>query len=46
MVGAGFSPISAKLVSQITSGKFVELSDLLASDVRFVGVRPRAPIVV
>ena len=32
VVGPGFSPIPAKLVSQITSGKFVELSDLLASN--------------
>jgi len=33
MVGPGYSPIPAKLVSQIIAGKFVELSDLLSMNV-------------
>ena len=33
MVGPGFSLIPAKLVSRITLGKFVELSELLASNI-------------
>jgi len=32
IVGLGFSPVPAKLVSQIRSGKFVNLSELLASN--------------
>ena len=32
MVGPGFSPVPAKLVMQILSGKFVDLADLLASN--------------
>ena len=31
VVGPGFSPIPAKLVSQIVSGKYVDLSELLAA---------------
>lgn len=31
MVGPGFSPVLAKLVSQIIAGKFVELNKLLSS---------------
>lgn len=33
VVGPGFSPIPAKLVGQIVAGKFVELSDLLSSNI-------------
>ena len=33
VVGPGFSPISAKLVGQITAGKFVEISELLPSNI-------------
>lgn len=29
VVGPGFSPVPGKIVSQIVSGKFVDLSDLL-----------------
>jgi len=32
VVGPGFSPIPAKLVSRIASGKFVDLEDLMASN--------------
>ena len=32
VVGPGFSPVPAKLVTQILSGKFVDLADLLASN--------------
>ena len=32
VVGPGFSPVPAKLVSQIRSGKFVDLSELLAAN--------------
>lgn len=32
VVGPGFSPIPHKLVQQITSGKFVDLSDLMAAN--------------
>jgi len=32
VVGPGFSPVPAKLVSQICSGKFVDLSELLAAN--------------
>ena len=33
MVAPGFSPVPPKLVSQIISGKFVELSELLSSNI-------------
>ena len=33
VVGPGFSPIPAKLVSQIVAGKFVELNELLSSNI-------------
>ena len=33
VVGPGFSPVPAKLVGQIVAGKFVELSDLLSSNI-------------
>ena len=33
VVGPGFSPVPAKTVSQIASGKFVELSDLLQANI-------------
>ena len=33
VVGPGYSPIPAKLVGQIVAGKFVELSDLLSSNI-------------
>ena len=32
VVGPGFSPVPAKLVSQIVAGKFVELHELLSSN--------------
>ena len=32
VVGPGFSPVPAKLVSQIVAGKFVELHDLLCAN--------------
>ena len=32
VVGPGFSPVPAKLVSQIVAGKFVELHDLLSAN--------------
>ena len=33
VVGRGFSPILAKLVGQIVAGKFVELNELLSSNI-------------
>ena len=33
VVGPGFSPVPAKLVSQIVAGKFVELHELLSSNI-------------
>ena len=33
MVGPGFSPVPAKLVSQIVARKFVELHELLSSNI-------------
>jgi len=33
VVGPGFSPVPAKLVSQIVAGKFVELHKLLPSNI-------------
>ena len=32
VVGPGFSPVPAKLVSQIVAGKFVELHELLSTN--------------
>lgn len=32
VAGPGYSPVPAKLVSQIRSGKFIELSELLAAN--------------
>ena len=34
VVGPGFSPVPAKLVAQIVGGKYVDLSDLLASNLQ------------
>ena len=33
MAGPGFSPAPAKLISQIVAGKFVELNELLPSNI-------------
>ncbi|KAK3731497.1 hypothetical protein QZH41_000320 [Actinostola sp. cb2023] len=37
VVGPGYSPIPAKLVGQIVTGKFIDLSDLLPSNLTPVG---------
>jgi len=41
VVGPGFSPVPAKLVSQILSGKFVNLSELLASNLVSSETKPQ-----
>ena len=45
VVGPGFSPVPAKLVSQIVAGKFVELHELL-SFFEFGAKRARTSIAV
>ena len=41
VVGPGFSPIPANLVGQIMAGKFVELSDLLSSNIVLSEPKPQ-----
>ena len=41
MVGPGFSPVAAKLVSQIVAGKFVELNELLSANVVLTEPEPQ-----
>ena len=42
VVGPGHAPIPAKLVKKITSGKFVELADLLSTNLRTVDLEPQS----
>ena len=44
VVSPGFSPVPAKLVSQVMAGKFVELNELLSANL--VVNEPRASIAV
>ena len=41
VVGPGFSPVPAKLVSQIVSGKYVDLSELLAANLELNEPEPQ-----
>jgi hypothetical protein len=41
IVGPGFSPIPAKLVTRITSGKFIEMADLLAANLQQIDLEPQ-----
>ena len=41
VVGPGFSPIPAKLVGQIVAGKFVDLSELLSSNIASAEPEPQ-----
>ena len=41
VVGPGFSPIPAKLVGQIVAGKFVDLSELLSSNIAAAEPEPQ-----
>ena len=41
VVGLGFSPIPAKLVGQIVAGKFVDLSELLSSNIASAEPEPQ-----
>ena len=41
VVGPGFSPIPAKVVSQIVAGKFVKLNDLLSSNIEGTEPEPQ-----
>ena len=41
VVGPGYSPVPAKLVSQICSGKFVDLSELLAANLVSSDTKPQ-----
>ena len=41
VVGPGFLPVSAKLVSQIVSGKYVDLSELLAVNLELKELEPQ-----
>lgn len=40
-MGLGFSPVPAKVVSQIVSGKFVDLADLLQANISQVESEPQ-----
>ena len=42
VVGLGHAPIPAKLVKKITNGEFVELADLLSTNLRAVDLEPQA----
>ena len=42
MVGSGHAPIPAKLVKKVTNGEFVELADLLSTNLRAVDLEPQA----
>ena len=42
VVGPGHAPIPAKLVKKITSGEFVELADLLSTNLRAVDLEPQS----
>ena len=42
VVGPGHAPIPAKLVKKITSGEFVELADLLSTNLRSVDLEPQS----
>ena len=42
VVGLGHAPIPAKLVKKITSGEFVELADLLSTNLRAVDLEPQS----
>ena len=41
MVGSGHAPIPAKLVKKVTNGEFVELADLLSTNLRAVDLEPQ-----
>ena len=41
MVGQGHAPIPAKLVKKITNDEFVELADLLSTNLRAVNLEPQ-----
>ncbi|MCV6577234.1 MAG: hypothetical protein OIF58_16040, partial [Cohaesibacter sp.] len=41
VVGPGFSPVPAKLISQIVSGKYVDLSELLAVNLELKELEPQ-----
>ena len=42
VVGPGHAPIPAKLVKKINSGEFVELADLLSTNLRAVDLEPQS----
>lgn len=41
VAGPGFSPVPAKLVSQIVAGKFVELNELLSANLVLTEPEPQ-----
>ena len=41
VVGPGFSPIPAKLVAQISTGKYINISDLMAANLPQVDPKPQ-----